>query len=81
MTGYTHEATNLPTEIDSALPEIIENTIQAAFGKIASELESRGYPVTGDFTPDEVEAFQNEFENYVRLMALNNNAIAKLNDF
>lgn len=78
---FSHEATNLPAEITEDMPEIVENAIQAAFSKIAAELEERGYPVIGDFTPEEVSIMGSVFENFVRTMALNNNDIAALNGF
>lgn len=81
MQGFTHEATTIPAEVEEHLPEIVEASIQAAFKMIADQFEALGFPVTGDFAPDEVAAMEETFETFVRTMALNNNTIAELNGF
>lgn len=73
-------AVYLPPEIGDALPDIVEDALQAGFAKIAERLEGLGFPVTGDFAPDEVFTIERAFDIFVRSMSLNNPDVARLND-
>lgn len=77
--GLPYQAENLPDEVEIQLPQIVEDSIQSAFKTIADNLEALGYPVSGDFAPDEVVKIEAIFESFVRSMALNNTAISTLN--
>ncbi len=77
----SHEATVLPDDVTAMLPHIVEAATQAAFKTIADLLAAEGFPVTGDFAPDELQTITEAFETFVRTMALNNNDIASMNDF
>jgi hypothetical protein len=71
-------AMTMPAEVP--VDAIADGALEAAFGKIAGGLEEYGYPVTGDFTPDETVALEDVFRAFVRGMAQNNPAIAALNE-
>jgi len=70
-------ATRLPAEVDAK--NIAEEAMQTAFRVIADRLEAEGYPVSGDFAPDEAVTIDNAFVSFVHAMALNNPVIAELN--
>lgn len=75
---YLFEASALPVEVD---PNAIgEDALQAAFALIAQRLADEGYPVTGDFAPEETQRLKDLFVSFVQRMALNNPAIAALNE-
>lgn len=71
-------AEKLPEGID--VTAIAEDSLQAAFKVIADSLEAAGYPVTGDIAPSEAFELEYAFKGYVHQLALNNNAIATLNE-
>ena len=58
--------------------QIADDAMQAAYKTIADELESCGYPVTGDVSPGEMQQLQVAFRAMVRSMALNNDAIGAM---
>lgn len=62
-------ATVFPEDVD--VTAIRDAAVQAFFDE--------GFPVTGDFAPDEFEAINRIAENWVGAMALNNAEIAALN--
>jgi len=70
--------TTLPAEID--LEHVANLAITAAFRSIADSMERYGYPVTGDFAPEEAVQIERAFAAFVGAMALNNPEIAALNE-
>jgi len=71
-------ARTLPESVD--VKSIAYDATQAAFSEIASGLYKAGFTVSGDFSPGEVIVLDQLFENFVRRMALNNEAISRMND-
>jgi hypothetical protein len=68
----------LPVEIHDS--EIVEEVSQVTFAAIAERLAALGFPVTGDFAPDEVIAIDRVIEAFIGAMALNNPEIQRLNE-
>ena len=68
------EAEVMPLSVD--VVEIAEQASQAAFKTIADGLAAAGFPVSGDFAPDEIRQIDNAFAGFVLSMALNNETIA-----
>jgi hypothetical protein len=69
-------AQHLPKTV--VVEDVAEAACQAAFKTIADALEAAGYEVTGDFAPEEVIALDEQFQTYVRAMAINNPTIAAM---
>jgi hypothetical protein len=74
------QATALPEDVAVNVNDIAEEALQSAFGVIANRLDDLGFPVTGDISPGEAVQLDSLFSSFVRTMALNNVAIAALND-
>lgn len=74
------EAEILPLDVSDALPAIADEACHACFMEIAGQLEALGYPVTGDFAPEEVAALTDAFQGFVLAMALNNPKIGGMQD-
>ena len=72
------EATVMPLAVD--VEDIAEEALQAAFKTIADRMSKAGYPVSGDFAPDEVAELDHAFKGYVLTMALNNQRIYEMQD-
>lgn len=68
----------LPPALAEQMGEMAEAVAQAAFAEVAAQLQQRGYPVTGDFSPGEVGAIHAAFAECVSAMALNNGEICAL---
>ncbi len=77
---YLMEALTLPPTIHNALPGIREEALDACMKVVADRFAELDYPVSGDFTPGEVVSMEAAVEAFARSMALNNEAIAKLNN-
>lgn len=74
------EATVVPVEVSDKVAEIAEDACQAAFALIASRLEGLGYPVSGDFAPDETLRLDSLFQGFVLTMMLNNEKIGRMQE-
>lgn len=72
------EVTVTPRDLN--VQQIAERAQHEAFATIASEMAEAGYPVTGDFAPDEVLQLDNAFVSFVLAMARNNDTIARLQE-
>jgi hypothetical protein len=72
------EAEALPLAVSDQVCDIAEEALQAAFRVIAERLEVLGYPVSGDFSPDEVMLLDHTFQGFVLSMSLNNARIAEM---
>lgn len=70
----------MPAAVAERMPAIVEWAQMAAFGAIADWLEILGYPVSGDIAPETAIALDGVFETLVRGMAMNNDAIANMNE-
>lgn len=73
------QASTFPEGVDVNL--IAEKASHAAFRVIADELTAAtGAETTGDIAPWEIGSLEEAFRVFVRAMALNNSAIAALNE-
>lgn len=73
-------ASVLPDEVNYGLLTIADVALHQACKSIATSLESAGFPITGDVSPDEDALLMNAFVVLVRRMALNNPAIAAMHE-
>lgn len=76
----TENATILPAEVAGRMEEIVDWAGQAAGGAIADWLEITGYPITGDIAPELAIRVDELMTELVNTLALNNAAIAALNE-
>ncbi len=74
------EAEALPLAVSDRVAEIATEAAHACFAEIANQLDALGYPVTGDFAPDEVARMDHIFQGFVLAMALNNPKIGAMNN-
>jgi hypothetical protein len=71
-----YQATVIPDDVD--VDAIAEDALQAGFKVICDRLAAAGYPVTGDVTPGEAVTLDQTFDTFVRMIALNNDAIGAM---
>jgi hypothetical protein len=71
----------IDSEIDEGiLEDIREDAVNAFFKTVADRFADYGFPLTGDFAPEELQAIYKVADEWLRSMALNNPHIAALNE-
>lgn len=66
------------TKMNVPVTTIANRAMDRAFSEIAAGFEEIGLPVTGDIAPEEVVHMEDQFVEYVCMMAVNNPTLARL---
>lgn len=66
------------TKMNVPVTTIANRAMDRAFSEIAAGFEEIGLPVTGDIAPEEIVHTEDQFVEYVCMMAVNNPTLARL---